>query len=387
MATSAERSAVLSKPELGARLARVRKGMQNAGLDVLFVGHSVDLEYLLGIDRRLHHYGASHFFGEWAVGAVIRLDRDPLLLVPRHMAEFHFDMSADPPPMKVFTEREDPREVVQQAIGTAPSTIGVNLDAPAELVLGLQDLFPRTKVKLATDVLARVRAIKSEAELEVMRTACLLADQVFEESLTVVNPELTETELADWIVKRMKELGAIDESFDTAIFPMGAAEPRAAKERLSKRKIGDKTSVSYDFGAALAGYCSDFGRTIHIGKPSDRFRRAYEAVTGSQAAGAAAMRPGVRACDVDAAARQVIVDAGFGEHFRHRLGHAIGKDVHEPPYLDVVDTTALERNMTFTIEPSVFITGEFGVRIEDIYVVTGSGGERLNRASAELIVL
>lgn len=382
-----ERAATLAKPELGMRLARLRREMDRAGLELLFVGHSVDLEYLLGVDRRIHHYGASHFFGEWAVGAVIRPEGEPLLLVPRHMAEFHFDVSGDPPRMQVFTEQEDPRAVLEEAIGEAPAAIGVNLDAPAELVLTLQELFPRSRVRLAAQELATVRAIKSEAEIEAMRAACLLADQVFEESLSVVRPELTELELAEWIVKRMKELGAIDESFDTAIFPMGTREARPAKERLSRRRIGENISVSYDFGAALAGYCSDFGRTIHMGEPTERFRTAYDAVIASQAAGAEAMRPGVRARDVDAAARQVIADAGFGEHFRHRLGHAIGKDVHEAPYLDVVDSTPLEANMTFTIEPSVFITGEFGARVEDVYVVTEGGGVRLNRASPELIVL
>src|SRR5579859_6966625 len=96
-AMSAENSATLAKPELGARLARVRAEMKKEGLEALFVGQSTDLEYLLGVDRRIHYYGATHFFGEWAVGAVIRSEGDPLLLVPRHMAEFHFDVSADPP--------------------------------------------------------------------------------------------------------------------------------------------------------------------------------------------------------------------------------------------------------------------------------------------------
>lgn len=384
---NAERSATLAKSELDARLARVRAEMRKEQLEALFVGHSVDLEYLLGVDRRIHHYGASHFFGEWAVGAVIKTDGDPLLLVPRHMAEFHFDVSADPPKMRVFTEKEDPKAVVREAFGAAPSSIGVNLDAPAELVLTLQDLFPKAHVTLASGLLARVRSVKSEAELDAMRKACLLADRVFAESLAEVRPELTEFELAAWIVKRMKELGAVDQSFDTAIFAMGAREPRAAKERLSRRPLGEDISVSYDFGAALDGYCSDFGRTIYIGKPSARFRAAYDAVIGSQAAGAAALRPGARACDVDAAARQVIADAGFGEHFRHRLGHAIGKDVHEAPYLDVVDETPLEAGMTFTIEPSVFITGEFGARIEDVYVATGAGGVRLNKAGNHLITV
>jgi Xaa-Pro aminopeptidase len=384
---SAERSATLAKSELGARLARVREEMKEEHLEALFVGHSVDLEYLLGVDRRIHHYGASHFFGEWAVGAVIRSDSDPLLLVPRHMAEFHFDVSADPPKMRVFTEKEDPKAVVKEAFGGAPSSIGVNLDAPAELVLTLQGLFPKAQVSLASGLLARVRSVKSEAELDAMRDASLLADRVFAESLQQVRPELTEFDLAAWIVKRMKELGAVDQSFDTAIFAMGAREPRAAKERLSRRPLGENISVSYDFGAALAGYCSDFGRTIYIGRPSARFHTAYDAVIGSQAAGAAALRPGARACDVDAAARKVIADAGFGEHFRHRLGHAIGKDVHEAPYLDVVDDTPLKAGMTFTIEPSVFITGEFGARIEDVYVVTSSGGLRLNKAGNDLVTV
>ena len=384
---SAEKSATLAKPELAARLERMRAEMAKASLDVLFVGHSVDLEYLLGVDRRIHHYGASHFFGEWAVGAVVKRDGEPLLLVPRHMAEFHFDVSADPPAMRVFTEKDDPRRVLGEAVGAGPRTIGVNLDAPAELVLTLQALYPKAKVGLAAELLARVRSIKTEAELDAMREACYLVDRVWEESLKEIRPDLTEYDLAAWIVRRMKELGAVDESFDTAIFPMGTREARPAKERLSKRKIGTDISVSYDFGAGLNGYCSDFGRTVYVGQPSDRFRRAYKAVIDSQSAGAAAMKPGVRACDVDAAARKVIADAGFGDYFRHRLGHSIGKDVHEAPYLDVVDETPLQAGMTFTIEPSVFITGEFGARVEDVYVVTDQGGERLNRASAQLMLL
>jgi Xaa-Pro aminopeptidase len=387
----AEKQGTLSQVELHRRLDRVRAEMDEAGFDMLFVGHSTDLEYLLGVDRRLHYYGATHFFGEWAVGAVIRQDEEPLLLVPRHMAEFHFDVSADPPQMRVFTEKEDPKRVIQEAVkgksGDQPRSIGVNLDAPAELVLTLQELLPSSRVSLAADVLARVRSVKSEAELDAIREACFIVDRVFEESLEQVRPELTEWDLAAWVIARMKELGAADQSFDTAIFSMGAKEARHAKVRLSRRPLGNDISVSYDFGAALAGYCSDFGRTIHIGAPSERFRRAYQAVIEAQAAGAKAMKPGVSASKVDGAARAVIDEAGFGEHFRHRLGHAIGKDVHEAPYLDVVDETPLLAGMTFTIEPSVFITGEFGTRVEDVFVVTDDGGARLNKASADLVVV
>jgi Xaa-Pro aminopeptidase len=306
------------------------------------------------------------------------------------MAEFHFDVSADPPKMRVFTEKEDPKHVVEQAVrgkSGPPRTIGINLDAPAELVLTLQDILPSTRVTLATNLLAKVRSVKSDTELDAMREACFIADRAFEESLKLVRPELTEWDLAAWIVARMKELGAMDQSFDTAIFSMGAREARHAKERLSRRPLGNDISVSYDFGAALDGYCSDFGRTIYIGAPSQKFRNAYRAVIGAQQAGAQAMRPGALASEVDSAARRVIDDAGFGEHFRHRLGHGIGKDVHEAPYLDVVDDTPLAAGMTFTVEPSVFITGEFGTRVEDVFVVTQEGGVRLNKARADLVVV
>jgi Xaa-Pro aminopeptidase len=127
--------------------------------------------------------------------------------------------------------------------------------------------------------------------------------------------------------------------------------------------------------------------------PRSTDMRAEKAATlskielAAQAAGAQALRPGARASEVDSAARQVNEEAGFGEHFRHRLGHAIGKDVHEAPYLDVVDDTPLAAGMTFTIEPSVFITGEFGTRVEDVFVVTDAGGVRLNRADANLVVV
>lgn len=386
-----ERLDTVAEPELEARLARVREAMEQQGLDVLYVGHSTDLEYLAGVERRVPHYGRSRFFGEWAVGGVIARTGDPVLLVPRHMAEFHFDLQATPRAMRVFTERDDPQlvvgETVRSVYGGEPGSIGVNLDAPAELVLFLQRTFPRARVEIAAQLLASVRAIKSDAELRVMRDACLLADRVFEESLKQVRPDLTERQLARWLNDRMVDLGATQESFDTAIFAMGTAEARPASERLSARPLGERVSVSYDFGAALHGYCSDFGRTIHLGEPSERFRRAYEAVIAAQAAGAEAMRPGTRACDVDAAARRVIEDAGFGEFFRHRLGHAIGKDVHEPPYLDSTDATPLAERMTFTIEPSVFITGEFGARVEDVYVVTPEGGRRLNEAGSALRVL
>jgi Xaa-Pro aminopeptidase len=168
---------------------------------------------------------------------------------------------------------------------------------------------------------------------------------------------------------------------------MGPAEKREARERLSRREIGTNTSVNYDFGAGLKGYCSDFGRTVYVGRPSARYREAYALVLASQEAGRKALRPGARASDVNAIAHKVIDDGGYGEFFWHRLGHAIGKDTHEAPFLEVVDDSHLAEGMVFTIEPSIFIPGEFGCRVEDVFVVTANGGRRLNSVNAELRVV
>jgi Xaa-Pro dipeptidase len=141
----------------------------------------------------------------------------------------------------------------------------------------------------------------------------------------------------------------------------------------------------FDFGGVVDGYCSDFGRTIYCGEPPDDYVDAYEVMLAAQEAGRAAARPGTRACDVNAACRAPIEAAGLGEHFRHRMGHGIGVDLHERPFLSAEDETPLEVGMTFTDEPSIIVPGRFGVRIEDMIVVEEGGGRKLNSYPAALV--
>ena len=142
----------------------------------------------------------------------------------------------------------------------------------------------------------------------------------------------------------------------------------------------------FDFGGVVDGYCSDFGRTIFIGEPTTSTARSYEVMLAAQEAGRAACTPGTLARDVNAACRKPIEDAGFGEHFRHRMGHGIGKDVHEKPFVSEEDETPLEANMTFTDEPSIMIPGGHSVRIEDIVVCAEGGGRYLNSYPKDLVV-
>jgi Xaa-Pro aminopeptidase len=383
-----------SSQEIARRIERLRKEMAARSIDIFYVGLSSDLEYLTGVERPLSHYGKLRFWAGWIVGAIIGPSGLPTLMVTRHLTNGHLNELGAPiqnVEMRVVSETDDPcaaiADEVRRQLGGEPHRIALNTDAPVDLALNLQGIFPTAELGIDAEVLPTLRAVKSNAELAAMAAACALVDQVFEESLQVIRSTMTEIELAKWIDSRLMDLGAIGTSFRTDIWTMGPTEVRPVKERVSQRSIGTNTSLNFDYGAGFRGYCSDFGRTVYMGSTPDRYREAYALVIACQEAGARALKPGVPASEVDRTARKVIQDAGYGEWFWHRLGHAIGKDTHESPFLDVVDDTPLQNGMCFTIEPSIFIPGEFGCRVEDVFVVTPGGGKRLNKVTTELRAL
>jgi len=160
------------------------------------------------------------------------------------------------------------------------------------------------------------------------------------------------------------------------------------REATWKRPLIPPVSVLFDFGAALDGFCYDYGRTVFFGDPPAEAKIVYNLVMASQAAGVAALRAGETTAEaVDAAARQIIVEGGFGVEFRHRLGHGIGMDVHEPPFLTATDTTPIREGMLFTIEPSITQFESFSARVEDVVVARPAGGEKLTNGYQHLIVI
>ncbi|HZQ49845.1 MAG TPA: Xaa-Pro peptidase family protein [Candidatus Dormibacteraeota bacterium] len=377
--------------EVSRRISLLRGSMAREGIDVFYVGLSTDLEYLAGIERPLHQYGRLRFWADWVIGGVVGPEGTPVLMLTRHLTKGHLNELGAPIrglEVVVVNESDEPTEVVAATLrriaGRDPRTIAINVDAPAALALNLRSIFPAATVSIDTQILATLRSVKSDAELAAMADACELVDRTYEHALGIVRPDMTEIELAREIDAHMISLGAVAPSFKTDIWTMGPSEKRTVGERARDQPIGTGTSLNFDFGAGLRGYCSDFGRTVFIGKPPTRYIEAYGLVVGAQAAGAAALRPGTSASEVDRQARAVIEAGGYGEWFWHRLGHSIGKDTHEPPFLDITDDTLLEEGMCFTIEPSIFIPGEFGCRVEDVYVVTREGGRRMNHVSAEM---
>ncbi|MDP8958368.1 MAG: M24 family metallopeptidase, partial [Actinomycetota bacterium] len=176
---------------------------------------------------------------------------------------------------------------------------------------------------------------------------------------------------------------------ETAAFTIVASGPNAASphHEAGERVMGVGDCLVVDFGGRLGGYCSDTTRTFHLGEPGRQFRAAYSLLQEAQEAAVAAVRPGRSAQSVDRAARSMIEQAGYGEYFVHRTGHGIGLEPHEDPYIVEGNRLELAPGMAFSVEPGIYLPGSFGMRIEDIVVVTSDGVERLNRSRRELAVV
>jgi len=369
------------------RLERLWRAMDAHGVDLVFLPPQTDLEYFTGLKRRVPSFGNIGYTSNWVAGAFIAPGQQPLFVLPRMITEFDLPDGVDGEIVTV-SETDDAVSLFTDAmdrVSPRPRRIAIGERAWADTVLQLRAHRPDADVVSATPLVNPLRRIKSAGELELMRQAAVLVDTVLGSISPSVVAGITELELASEIDFRMRETGSIGASFDTGVWSMGKGVDRDATVRISNQPLKPGSGVSFDFGAVVDGYCSDFGRTIHIGEPDDEYERVYDLVMAAQAAGAAAVRPGATAADVHRATRAVIVEGGYGDWFRHRTGHCIGKDVHELPYISEEDSTVLEPGMAFTIEPSVFWPGRVGVRVEDIFVCTETGVMRLNEYPTTLV--
>jgi Xaa-Pro aminopeptidase len=369
------------------RRALLAERMRQQGVDALFCPPSGDLEYLTGARRRFPTFGNISYTHGWVCGAFFRPGHDPVFVLPRMVAEFDMPTGV-PGDFVVVKETDDGATMFSDLVGGfGPlQTIAVEPRTWAETVLALGRATD-AKIVSGVSLTNPMRRIKSPAEIERMAAACRIADSAMGVVTSDIADGAVERELVEELDSLLHRDGSRGVSFDTAVWAMGPSTARDASDRETSARMQRGNAVLFDFGAVIDGYCSDFGRTVAIGETNDEFANVYETVISAQAAGLAAVKPGALACEVDAACRQVIVDAGYGEWFRHRTGHCIGLDVHEYPFISEEDETPLEAGMTFTIEPSIFWPGRVGVRIEDIVLVTDDGGVKLNEYSEELVAV
>jgi Xaa-Pro aminopeptidase len=231
----------------------------------------------------------------------------------------------------------------------------------------------------------QVRLVKDQDELQLLRKAVLLGASLFELALQNIKPGLRECEVAAEMEYGARQAGAEGMSFETII----ASGQRSALPhgRASGEAIAKQGFVVCDFGVILAGYCSDMTRTVYVGRPSDEARRFYDAVRTAQQAAVDSVGPGVPVSEVDRSARKVLKKAGLARYFTHSTGHGVGLEIHEAPRVAAGQREVLQSGMVITIEPGAYIPGRWGVRIEDMVVVTPEGCQVLTPTSKELITL
>jgi Xaa-Pro aminopeptidase len=278
-------------------------------------------------------------------------------------------------------------EAIERVLPGGPLRLGFEL---ANLSVGdhrrlRQTLPDRVELVGIDGLVERLRAVKDPEEVERIGEAAKIADVAFDELIADGLAGKTERELAFEIGARMYRHGATRPSFETIV----AAGPHGALPHATPRdvEVKDGELVVIDWGAQLDGYCSDCTRTVAAGDPSPTAREIYALVLGAQRAGVDALRAGAEARAVDSTAREVIAAAGHGEQFGHGLGHGVGLDIHEAPRLSQRSDAVLEAGNVVTVEPGVYLPERFGVRIEDLAVVTEAGCEILTSIPKELIVI
>jgi Xaa-Pro dipeptidase len=376
-----------------ARLQRFQALLQGKA-DVAFIPISADLHYLTGVPRDIPNFGVTMHPGAWAEGAWLSPAQPPILVLPRMSAEFGNLASVKGVQLRVMGDWDDPFAVVQDILrqfnaGSTPR-IAIGERAHAETVAALHTFVPGATFSNATHLLRSLRAVKDADEIAIMRKAGEITEAAFADVLKQLKHGMTELDIISEVDYQMRRHGSLGPSFTTSMYNSGPHTPLlfGQREETWKRTLTAPVSLLFDFGAVYDGLCYDYGRTVSFGAPSAEQQRVYDLVMASQRAGIAAMKAGaVTTTQVDAAARKVIADAGYGEAFRHRLGHGIGMDVHEPPFLTAGDETPIQEGMMFTVEPSITQFDTFSARVEDVVVARPGGGEPLTTGYQDLIVI
>lgn len=241
------------------------------------------------------------------------------------------------------------------------------------------------KLVPTSGIVEKIRLIKSDDEITIIKQACQIADEAYEHILTYIQPGMTELDVSNELESFMRSKGATSSSFDIIV----ASGKRSALPHgvATSKVIETGDFVTLDFGAYYNGYVSDVTRTIAVGEPSDQLKEIYQVVLDSQLLALEKIKPGMTGKEADAIARDHIASKGYGKAFGHSLGHGMGLEVHEGPGLSSRSDVVLEPGMVITIEPGIYLPGIGGVRIEDDAIVTENGVEKLTHTSKELVIL
>ncbi len=359
-----------------ARVGRVRERMAEADVDTLLLSVGPDLPYLTGYEA-------------------MPLERLTMLVMPRAgEAQLVVPVLEAPrvrPQPDVFDivpwhDTDDPVALVARLAGRgSPRRAAIGDHTWARFVLDLQRALPSTEFVRASTVTTPVRIVKDTTEIDALQRAATAVDVIAGEMRARPFAGRSELDVHRELVERMLDHGHERPNF--AIVAAGEHSASPHHEPSAARVIREGDVVLCDFGGTMHGYCSDITRMFHVGEPSAEVRDVYAVLVEAQEAGVRAATVGTACEDVDAAARRVIADAGYGEHFIHRVGHGIGTEAHEDPYMVRGNLLPIEPGHAFSVEPGIYLPGRFGVRLEDIVVATADGPLRLNHAPRDIAVV
>jgi Xaa-Pro aminopeptidase len=359
------------------RLAAAAAATADAGLTGLVITPGYDLRYLVGSRAQTL---------ERLTALVLPVSGDPTVVVPRlELAALKGSAVAELGlAVRDWVDGEDPYQLVSAALGGGPAATAVTDSMPALHLLPLADVLGVLPV-LATGVLRELRMVKEECEVDALRKAGAAIDRVHARVPEFLRPGRTEADVAADIAEAIVAEGHSEVAFIIVGSGPHAADPHHG---YSDRELREGDVVVVDIGGAYEpGYHSDSTRTYSIGEPGADVAQQYSVLQRAQRAALDAVRPGVTAQQVDAAARDVLAGAGLAEFFVHRTGHGIGLSVHEEPYIVAGNDVPLAAGMAFSVEPGIYFPGRWGARIEDIVVVTEDGALAVNNRPHELIVV
>lgn len=360
------------------KVRRLSHRLKEEGLNAMIVGPSSDLEYLAGL----------HFHPDERFKALFALDDGSSFYI---MPELYYEEAREglgpEAEIYVWSDSQGFLAALEQAkseYGMEDVTIGVNDGVRA---VDLLDISTRMNAKFTngSGILEQMRLLKTAEEADCLRKAAEIADRVMGETIRYIRPGLTERDIKKKIEELFIEHGGEGLSFD----PIVASGPNTSRPHYNKdgRVIEEKDVIILDMGCRYKGFCSDISRTVFVGEPTEEQRKIFDIVVDANTRGELCARPGATAEQVDAAARNVIKAAGYGEYFLNRTGHGVGMAVHEGPYIKGGNSQVLEAGMVFSVEPGIYIAGKYGMRVENIVLVTEAGREVLNRYTKEIIII
>jgi Xaa-Pro aminopeptidase len=360
--------------EYDERLDGLRAVMADAGVDLAAIGPTANMRYLTG--------HVSH--PDERVCLLLVSAETAGLVVPKLNAEEWAAYTRLP--LYTWEDAEGPGRALGAALKDRLPVRKLAADGAmrADFLLSLLAAADPVEIMVAEQLMVRLRICKSAQEIAGMERAAAQADRAMRAALEACRTGVTEAQVA-WAAEAAFRLDGAEE----VCFSMVGAGPNGAypHHTTGSHVLQTGEAVVIDIGASLAGYKSDITRIAFLGEPPPHFLKAYEAVLRANEQGRAAVKPGVAAHTVDQAARRSLEEAGYGQYFIHRTGHGLGLEGHEPPYIMAGNQQVLAEDMVFSIEPGVYLPGQFGIRIEDIVVVTSDGMRTLTGFQHELAMI